>query len=90
MNAQNQINNSTSLTELVSNLKSIQSELGEDTTIDQVVDCASFPTFGGYDPKNTKEVWSWDEKNVLVADGSSWSIEARCECGEAAFHCICE
>ncbi len=24
------------------------------------------PTYGGHDPRNTAEVWSWDEKRVLV------------------------
>jgi hypothetical protein len=90
MNAQKLIDNSSSLENLLENLNSIQSEIGDELTIDQVVDCASFPTFGGVDPNNTKEVWSWDESNVLVADGSAWSIEPRCECGEATFHCVCK
>jgi hypothetical protein len=87
---QDLINNSKSLDNLLENLNSIQSELGDEETIDQVVDCASFPTFGGVDPKNTEEVWSWDKDSVLVADGSIWSIESRCGCGEATFHCLCK
>jgi hypothetical protein len=91
MNAyQKQINDSKTLGELADTLNSISSELREqnETTIDQVVDTTSLPTFGGADVKSTSEVWSWDANNLLVADGSKWSLEPRCsQCGEATFHC---
>jgi hypothetical protein len=93
MNAQEKINNTKSLDELCETLNSIVSELGEagdELTIDQVVDVCSLPTFGGNDPKKTSEVWSWDATQVLVADGSAWSVEDRCACGEAVFHCRCK
>ena len=87
---QGRVDAATDLENLVSVLEEIAEEIAEsDLKIDEVVDLAMLPTFGGSDVKNTKEVWSWDEKNILAADGSRWSIEPRCKCGEASFHCKC-
>lgn len=87
---QGKINSANTLAELCDNLNKISDDIKGGSDIDQVVDICNLPTFGGVDPLNTKEVWSWDEKHVLVADGSRWSIAARCVCGEADFHCRCE
>ena len=59
MNAQDQINETKSLDELCDTLNTINAELREENelTIDQVVDTASLPTFGGIDPKKTSEVF---------------------------------
>ena len=57
-------------------------------------DLTSLPTFGGPEPRDTTEVWSWDAEHILIngpqitvqVDG--WTIEPRCPtCGEATFHC---
>jgi len=54
------------------------------------VDYCNLPTFGGVEPQETKEVFSWDAMRVLV-QGSKWMMEDRCDhCGEASFHCKCE
>lgn len=88
---QDRVDAATDLENLVTVLGSITEEISEsELKIDEAVDICMLPTFGGTDPKNTKEVWSWDEKNILAADGSRWSIEPRCKCGEASFHCNCE
>lgn len=88
---QDRVDAATDLENLVTVLESITEEISEsELKIDEAVDICMLPTFGGTDPKNTKEVWSWDEKNILAADGSRWSIEPRCKCGEASFHCNCE
>ena len=50
------------------------------------IDLSDLPTFGGTPPKNTSEVFSWDETHILASD---WTIAERCECGEAYFHCDC-
>ena len=55
-------------------------------------DLTSLPVFGGNDVEDTTDVWSWDERSVLV-DGeqitvnvSGWDTKPRCTvCGEA--HC---
>ncbi len=43
------------------------------------VDFSSLPTFGGDELDDTTGIWSWDDKNVLIGDGSvfEWKIEAR-------------
>jgi len=87
---QEKINATTTLNQLCDTLNEISDEVRENVGIDQVVDTCNLPTFGGVDPQNTSEVWSWDEKRVLVADGSRWSIADRCVCGEADFHCRCD
>lgn len=81
-----------SLDQVLVMLETITKELiqdGHDLDIDQVVDVCALPTFGGTPPSNTHQVWSWDERRVLVAVGSDWTIEDRCACGEASFHCVC-
>ena len=34
----------------------------------QDIDLSDLPTFGGEEPADTRGVWSWDEKNLLVSD----------------------
>ena len=53
------------------------------------VDFSNLPTFGGKEISDTAEVWSWDETDILIYDGT-WHIEPRCDCGEAAFNCNCD
>ncbi len=87
---QAQVNGCKSLSELADTLNNIASELGEkNETIDNYVDTAALPTFGGADVKKTSEVWSWDATHILVAGSdSAWETEPRCKtCGEATFHC---
>lgn len=86
---QDRVNSAADLDELCSTLNAVAGELGDESTIDQVVDTPFLPTFGGVDPHYTSGVWSWDHDRILVADGSLWAIEDRCECGEATFHCRC-
>lgn len=48
----------------------------------------NLPTFGK-GPQNTEEVFSWDDKNVLLYDNDFY-IKQKCVfCGEASFHCDC-
>lgn len=50
-------------------------------------DLSDLPTFGGEEPRDTREVFSWDKNNILVAS-YEWEIQPRCStCGEAEFHC---
>jgi len=42
------------------------------------IDWSSLPTFGGDEPDDTTEVWSWDEENLLVGTCcSDWEIISR-------------
>lgn len=55
---------------------------------------SDLPVFGKRgEPHDTSEVYSWDDKYVLVADyrgSGQWGLQPRCEiCGEADFHCTC-
>lgn len=87
---QNRIDAATDLNNLVAIMAEIEAEIEKyELKIDDAVDICALPTFGGTDPKNTSEVWSWDEESILTADGSRWSIVPRCKCGEASFHCTC-
>ncbi len=61
---------------------------------DYPCDVTSLPTFGGTDPRDTTEVYSWNADSVLVPGAqitvsqSGWEIQPRCAlCGEATFHC---
>ena len=89
---QKRVDATTTLRELTGVLNEIRAEIAQDcdspVTLDQLVDIGNLPTFGGEDPANTSEVWSWDETHVLLTDGE-WCIGDRCECGEASFHCTC-
>lgn len=86
--------------EMVDNCKSLDelcnvlNNFGEPSRGDKIEDCVDFamlPIFGGVAPQKTSEVWSWDEKRILVAESDgSWGIENRCACGEATFHCRCK
>ena len=79
------------VTHIMKNVKSLV-ELAEfinNATDDESdsIDYSSLPTFGGIDINDTAEVWSWDEKSILVQN-SIFEIEPRCSiCGEARFHC---
>ncbi len=65
---------------------------GDPTDYDS--DLCSLPTFGGPEPRNTSEVWSWDAESIIAGGEditvgvSGWQICPRCpQCGEATFHC---
>ena len=50
-------------------------------------DLTNLPTFSKTSPQNTNEVYSYDDKSVLVYT-HKWTLEIRCSrCGEAHFHC---
>lgn len=50
-------------------------------------DLSDLPTFGGEGPRDTMEIFSWDEDRILV-HSDEWKIQPRCStCGEAEFHC---
>ena len=49
----------------------------EHQRLEDVVDLCGLPTFGGADPVDTAEVWSWDAENVLLHDGNIYVIERR-------------
>lgn len=42
--------------------------LRRDATAD-AIDWTSLPTFGGTEPADTREVWSWDADRLLVGTG---------------------
>lgn len=44
-------------------------------------DGIDLPTFGGSEPSDTAEVWSWDATHLLVGDGpvSEWEIVPRAD-----------
>jgi hypothetical protein len=48
-------------------LNDFESDDGE--ILDNVVDLPGLPTFGGVDPSDTRDVWSWDADSVLLWDG---------------------
>lgn len=35
------------------------------------IDWASLPTFGGDEPADTTEIWSWDETRLLVGESAA-------------------
>lgn len=84
MNTQEKINATSSLKELCKLCNDNHKEISDFLNYN-----GQFPTFGGTEPKNTRDVWSWNETHVLLVD-NSWYIEERCVCGEADFHCICK
>jgi len=57
-------------------LKQFLEELPKDQH--DYIDWSSLPTFGGEEPDDTTEVWSWDEENLLVGTCcSDWEIISR-------------
>lgn len=71
-------------------LADILNALDSDEVDAQGYDGSNYPTFGGSEPQETQEVWSYDPDSILVCDGNCcYSIAPRCKCGEATFHCIC-
>lgn len=49
-------------------LKSLLEEAGKLGIDDHKLDWTSLPTFGGDEPHETSQVWSWDEAQVLVGE----------------------
>ena len=75
MNAQEKVNRTKTVQELMHVLQEIQSELPNETTIDEVVDMGNLPVFGGEEPDNTINAWSWDDDHILTTtDGSEFYI----------------
>ena len=61
--------------------------LDGETKIDSVVDFSSLPLFSANDPRDTREMWSYDDTRFLVFN-NEYAIVDRCPvCGEAPFHC---
>lgn len=71
----------TTLQDLVETLEAIESELNvedERRRLEDVVDLAALPTFGGAEPRDTSGIWSWDNDDLLVTNSSGWfEIVAR-------------
>ena len=92
MTRQERVNNVTSLDELAELLNKImgeilKEEIGSGRRVDDGIRYDELPTFGGSEPKDTGDVWSWDETHLLVLD-LDWYTIPRCPvCGEADFHC---
>ena len=40
---------------------------------------SELPTFGGTDPSDTEDVWSWDEDHLLMYENGTWILESRGE-----------
>lgn len=55
-----------------------EDEVNPDVRVEDVVDLANLPTFGGEAPRNTEEVYSWDRSQILIHNGS-WSVRERDE-----------
>lgn len=79
-----------SLSELVKILNEISTKIAPmGLKLDEIIDLSSLPTYGGNNPRDTFEIFSWDEGNILSYGPAGWAIEPRCrECGEALFHCF--
>lgn len=60
--------NPTTLDELLSGM--LSGEIPED-------DWASLPNFGGEEPADTSNVWSWDETRVIAGSGDDLCIYDR-------------
>jgi len=77
--------NATNLQELAEELNAIDQECVDHNFEDgfdpqYLYDATSLPTFGGEEPEDTLEIYSWDEKNFLRYDDSaSWNIIPRKE-----------
>lgn len=90
MTYQERVNATTTLDELCSTLNEIESKIAAqntfalfDSKIDNYVDLAALPTFGGVEPNDTSGIWSWDATRFLYADGSIWTVEERPELEDA-------
>jgi len=63
-------------------------------SLSDACDLCSLPIFGK-EPKNTMEVFSWNDTHMLIDNGTAlegddWVLVERCtKCGEADFACIC-
>jgi hypothetical protein len=52
-------------------------DLSSDWRIEDIVDMSDLPTFGGDEPRDTMNVWSWDATRRIVHSGHSYRIEPR-------------
>lgn len=78
MKAQEKIDSAQTLDALLIAIQETQAELPDETTIDEVIDTASLPTFGGDEPADTNNIWSWDETRILTTrDGADFVIRDR-------------
>ncbi len=85
MTQDNDVESARSLRELKAVLKKSFSEEESDQ-----IDWTSLPNYGGDEPEETSEVWSWDKGNTLSGScADDLEISPRCDCGEAFFHCKC-
>lgn len=54
-------------------------ELPEGQKTTDYVDYSNLPTFGGEEPTDTYEKFSWDADNLMVSDGNKWILVPRIE-----------
>jgi hypothetical protein len=40
----------------------------EDTKLGEMIDLSSLPSYGGPEPSDTRGIWSWDDRRLLVRD----------------------
>jgi len=45
--------------------------------VGRYLDWTNLPTYGGAPPRDTREVWSWDEECVIAGSGKDLSIMTR-------------
>ncbi len=77
-----QVWNSKNLKDLCENLENLEKALEDrKEKIEELVDLSGLNTFGGEDPDDTSEIFSWDETDQLVLGsgmpGDNWRIEER-------------
>jgi hypothetical protein len=76
------IKNAASLYDLLVALRTLEAAIPSEDRVDTYgIDICELPTFGGDAPKSTDGVWSWDEDQLLVGEGSftEWDIVDRRE-----------
>lgn len=64
------------LDDLLALLEERSNALDADERLEDAIDLADLPTYGGDEPRDTHGIYSWDESRVLAYD-NGWSIEAR-------------
>ena len=40
-------------------------------------DITSLPTFGGREPRDTTDIWSWNEESFLLKEDDGWKVAPR-------------
>lgn len=65
------------LDDLATLLNEREGELDDDTRLEDVVDLAALPTYGGAEPADTAGIYSWDAEWFLVPGDDGWRVEER-------------